>query len=169
MALTSAFILLNILTYNNSSKVFWFIISESVEFGLCISVACLPLGFLKVKNDLWSRFCFRLSDSFKCTIRKFDSFNKLASVDRVIFSVEDLLLQNSGQFKLVSITGGQKDIAASPDQPQISHLIQAKRAAQILENFAILDFNGDKKTGVKSAIEKFFFHQVFGTSCKCSH
>lgn len=50
--LTSACILLNVMNYSESSKVFWFIVSESVEFGLCISVACLPLGYLKIKNDL---------------------------------------------------------------------------------------------------------------------
>ena len=144
-------------------------ISESIEFGLCISVSCLPLGYLKIKNDLWSRFCSKLSDSKNCAFKKFDSFNKLASVDRVIIPVEEFLLNDPESFKLASITGGHGDIPAGDRMQPVSQLIKGKRANQILENLAILDYNGDKKLSPKTALETFFFESVFGSSCRCQH
>lgn len=135
-----------------SSKAFYLVNSEALEFFLCMSVACIPLGYLKIKNDLWSRFCYRLSESQNCTFRKFDSFNKLASVDRVVIPMEDFLLRQVDQFKLVAITSGECELALSQNTKPIVELIKGKMANQILENLAILDFNGGKITKEKSSL-----------------
>jgi hypothetical protein len=73
------------------------------------------------------------------------------------------------QFKLVSITSGESELVLSQNQLAIVTLIGGKKANQILENLAILDFNGGEDTKVKSSLQKFLFQQVYGTSCKSQH
>lgn len=46
---------------------FWFAMFEMIEVTLCLSVACIPTGYLKTRHDSWSRYCWSLSEKNNCT------------------------------------------------------------------------------------------------------
>lgn len=143
---------------------YWFRKFELLEVTLCMSVACLPTGYLKMKHDSWSRYCWELSEKYKCTFKKFSTFNKLAAINKILIPMEELFYKDLSQFQVVSLSGSHYLPYKSKAAPnRILRYIKGPRAKELIENLATVIYCAcDRKCPLR-IFETFLHLKVFST------
>lgn len=142
----------------------WFTLFETIELTLCLSVACIPTGYVKVRHDLWSRYCFKLSELYKCSFNKFYTFNKLAAIDKMMIPIEDLFFKDLSKFRFVSLTGScQQEFKDKSGKLRVTDFIKGNRAKELVENITTMVYCSCKRNCPEKAMETFLHYNVFGS------
>jgi hypothetical protein len=138
-------------------------IFEALEIFLCMSVACIPISFVKIKHDIWSKFCYNLSENYKCSIRKFSTFNKLAAIDRILIPVEEFLFKDLASVFSYSHLSGTHIVHPNKASTKGTVLdeVKASRAREIIQNLVTMVYCNCLRNCPYMAVETFLHLSVF--------